>query len=300
MKETNQSSTFYLYRYQLHVNYPFQIELSIENGCKTPEELKNKRPEFMRQAICDLPTHDFKGEYKFTDFQPYNDNTQFLFCEEANRKKRITKDHKDIDVSHQPFAWIAVDTDPSVQVIAIAPKSDLNHETVASHLSKSLQASLAKRGLTINVATIKRDDSFWNFVTNHKDLVKKVNFSINPPNMPALSRMVGKQVMDLATSLGAKRGDMSFSAGKSQVLQLSKEDSNLKGLVTYVQSGGGDVWFKLKGSKRKLYPENQQETLSAFIHQDDDLFAFSSGTPDASILTRIRSNYILDESEIGH
>lgn len=293
MKERNNTpQEFYLYRYQLHINQPFQPELNIGGGCKTEEEIANKRQILMLEAVEFLLKKNPKNTHKYQLCKKNEDETRVLLTAEVNRRKKFVQNMQPHTVLHQPYAWIAIDSDLDIQTIAVAQESDLRHETVIKHLAQNLEIFLSQRGLHITVNAIYRKDSFWNFVSEHKSQLREVNFVIHPPNMSKLTEKVGVNITNLIESIDAKCAKLACSAKQNQNLHLEKNNTRLSGLVSYVQAGGGQYSFKLKGDKKDYKPKDQQKTFKATVTAGQDLFR--SGDVDTYVLTKVHSQGIIE------
>lgn len=282
--------TFYLYRYQLHINEPFQPSLKLGKGCTTKKELSQKRQELFKEAINFIQSKSSKNTHRYQLVDTNEDETCFLLTAEADRRKRIVQNKKAQSVVHQPFAWIAINTDPNFQTIAVAQESDLRQEAVVTHLGQNLEIFLAERGLHISISPIFKQDSFWSFVNEHKHKLKEVSFVIHPPNMPALTKRIGEDVAKLAASLDAENANLSYKAKRSKPLQLRKSDRKLSGLVYYVQGGGGTFFFRLEGDSKKHILKKQQQSFRASISDGEDIFKMTDDNSDnAYILTKLPS-----------
>lgn len=282
---------FSLFRYQMYVNEPFQPDLNGIGGVQTAQELKEKRNGILRELLHLLPDKLDRKNHRYQVVYQNLDATQYLLSVEAKRSKKVTQNRQNKRVSHEPFAWIAIDTDDDVQAIAIAQASDLRIETVIKHLTSDLQKLLSHRGLEFIVNSIKREDGFWEYVRENKNTLKEVIFSINPPNMPALSQTVGSQLSELIKSTQAKKADLSLNAKNGDVLSLEKRDARLRHFVDYMNMGGGNYKFKLRGSSRLHSPDNIQKILVATPQPESQLLEVSVESPHASVLTRIRVEF---------
>lgn len=294
IEEKNKPQNFWLYRYQIFVSEPFQPELyGIEEkrGIKTSADLKAIRNNILRGIIPALPnTKDNRNHcYQITSIS--EDRTQFLLTAEAQRSRKVMQNRTPKNVPHQPWAWIAIDTDDDVQTIAIAPVSDMRQDTINRVLTSNLQRILKKKGLDFVTHSIKRDDGFWEYVQENKGALREVTFTVSPPNMPGISTTVGSQLTELIKSTQAKQGNISLKAPRGATLELHQGNTRLRNFVDHVNKGGGDYSFLRKGSTKKDTPKNIQKSIVATPHPTVQLFEVDIDSPAASILTKIRVDY---------
>lgn len=296
--DKNKPKDFWLYRYQIFVSEPFQPELNgfeEKKGIKTATDLKAIRNDILREIIPALPSKKDHRNHCYQITSISEDGTQILLTAEAQRSRKVMQNRIPKNVPHQPWAWIAIDTDDDVQTIAIAPASDMRQETINRVLTSNLQRILKKKGLDFVTHSIKRDNGFWEFVQENKGTLREVTFTVSPPNMAGISKTVGQQLTELIKSTQARQANVSLKAQRGATLELQEGNTRLRNFVDHVNKGGGDYSFLRKGSVKKETPRNIQKTIVATPQPDTQLIEVETTSPATAILTKIRIECKLTE-----
>ncbi len=297
--EKTKPKEFWLYRYQLYVQEPFERTLQgvlTEKNIETPAQLKEARNTIMREVLEHLPQTATLTNHGYKIIRTEGEGTQYLLMADSQRSRKITtKDHVDKKVDHHPWAWIAIDTADDVQTIAIAPESDMRVDTAMNKLTGNLQRLLKKRGLEFIANPIINDTAFWKFVRENEGSLREVTFTVSPPNMAGLSHTVGKQLTEIIKTTKAKKADVSLKAPRGKNLELQKGDARLRNFVDYIGQGGGGCTFVKKGSPRKIELKNERETIIATPVPPEQLIEIETTSSAASVLTKIRIKYKIPE-----
>lgn len=286
MSEVTETTDFLLYRYQISVSESF-IQKDLFKPNDTKEELQKNKNAILRDVLQHLPQLADDESLHFVPETCGNSGTQFLFHVQKQTTKSVEQDFTDLDVKHQPSAWLAIETDDDYQVIAIQNRFQPKPNTVIDKLSEVVQNQLIEQGLIFQAHTIKRQNGFWEFVDEHKESIKSVLFKVSPPNMPALSRVLGNKLNEIVSSTSAETGELKLTAPRNQTLQLNHRDRNLSGLVAYIDLGGGDYSFKQSGSQKNLRPKQIVEVVTAAPKEENMLLQRDVHDSRTSIFRKI-------------
>lgn len=270
MSEVTETTDFLLYRYQISVSESF-IQKDLFKPNDTKEELQKNKNAILRDVLQHLPQLADDESLHFVPETCGNSGTQFLFHVQKQTTKAVEQNFTHLNVKHQPSAWLAIETDDNCQVIAIQNRFQPKPSAVIDKISKVIQNQLIEQGLIFQAHTIKRQNGFWEFVDEHKESIKSVLFKVSPPNMPALSRVLGNKLNEIVSSTSAETGELKLTAPRNQTLQLTHQDRNLSGLVQYIDLGGGDYSFKQSGSQKTLHPKQIVEVVTATPKEEDML-----------------------------
>lgn len=286
MSEVTETTDFLLYRYQISVSESF-IQKDLFKPNDTKEELQKNKNAILRDVLQHLPQLADDESLHFVPETCGNSGTQFLFHVQKQTTKAVEQNFTHLNVKHQPSAWLAIETDDNYQVIAIQNRFQPKPNTVIDKLSEVIQNQLIEQGLIFQAHTIKRQNGFWEFVDEHKESIKSVLFKVSPPNMPALSRVLGNKLNEIVSSTSAETGELKLTAPRNQTLQLNQRDRNLSGLVEYIDLGGGDYSFKQSGSQKNLRPKQIVEVVTATPKEENMLLQRDVHDSRTSIFRKI-------------
>lgn len=286
MSEVTETTDFLLYRYQISVSESF-IQKDLFKPNDTKEELQKNKNAILRDVLQHLPRLADDESLHFVPETCGNSGTQFLFHVQKQTTKAVEQNFTHLNVKHQPSAWLAIETDDNYQVIAIQNRFQPKPNTVIDKLSEVIQNQLIEQGLIFQAHTIKRQNGFWEFVDEHKESIKSVLFKVSPPNMPALSRVLGNKLNEIVSSTSAETGELKLTAPRNQTLQLNQRDRNLSGLVEYIDLGGGDYSFKQSGSQKNLRPKQIVEVVTATPKEENMLLQRDVHDSRTSIFRKI-------------
>lgn len=286
MSEVTETTDFLLYRYQISVSESF-IQKDLFKPNDTKEELQKNKNAILRDVLQHLPQLADDESLHFVPETCGNSGTQFLFHVQKQTTKAVEQNFTHLNVKHQPSAWLAIETDDNCQVIAIQNRFQPKPSAVIDKISKAIQNQLIEQGLIFQAHTIKRQNGFWEFVDEHKESIKSVLFKVSPPNMPALSRVLGNKLNEIVSSTSAETGELKLTAPRNQTLQLTHQDRNLSGLVQYIDLGGGDYSFKQSGSQKTLHPKQIVEVVTATPKEEDMLVPRDVNDSRTSIFRKI-------------
>lgn len=298
MNDTLNSETvqsFYLYRFQLTIATatPFQT-FTVELAKKpvfidTPDKLMENKLNILRDILKEM--HDVTDDAYHVRQESCTkaDAGQFLFTCQKNTNITYTENYQRKKQRHQPFVWVAIDTDEHVQTIGISGCRDLGANTASKIITSILQKRLQSMNLTLEINPIRPKSTFWDFIESHKT-IKTVSFTLLAPNMSDLNDTFTAELRDYTGSTGGGRTQITTTARGNNNLNLSRSNKKLQQLARYADEGGGSYYVVAQGSTSRISPKGKgvHQSISALPTEpiQKELLESSKQT---DILTAIRS-----------
>jgi len=293
----NKEREFLLFRYFLTID-EVNFTPGLFDDIKTSSDLNDAKQLFFRKALEEI-IHEGQEENEASEDSWRKRNCTFykwntpeidcyLFAARKQLTKTIERDFKNFKVPHQPSAWIAVDSHPDYQVIAIEKKAELAN--LDRDLERLLYKKLKSNFIMLKIEAIKDNSSFWKFIKAHKEEIKSLHLVLNAPNMPNVSACMTSEIKGLMKSTNAKDAAVTINAEKGSHLIINKENKSIVGMVKYISLGGGECKFKVKGESKLRKPSNNQTTTTAVLRDErsPELFHDEECSSRDSILTKIR------------
>lgn len=292
MTKINEPADFFLFRYQISVDVN-NFQQDMVDRIMTVDDLKTKKTALFRNLLTQLPKLASDESLRFISNKVVGDSDQFLFQVQQQSKKKVEQEFEELNVKHQPSAWLAIDTREDCQVIAIQSRYQPSPKKIIDKISDVIQSAFEKRSLIFNAHTIKKPNGFWEYVSEHKTSIKSVSFKICPPNMPALSKVLGNRLNKFVESTSAASGEFTLNSPRMRTLELKEQNKELTGLVKYVEVGGGDFTFKQLGSQKIVRPKQIIEVVTAVPEETETLIDKEISHPKTSIFKKIRECFKL-------
>lgn len=260
MADKNSPTNFIVYRYLL--SKADKIQTQLFEDIKSPDDAHAKRQELMCAALDAIPERTAKSKMRFWK-EVSGEKGQYLFHLQKISAKTVEQDFKYKSVPHEPSAWIAIDTDPFGQTIAVEDTSQLRHHSIINHLCTLLQPYFQERGLDLFINPISRQHKFWEYVNENREQIKEVIFKFSPPNMAGVNKSVAKGMSDLAGRLQARSAVVTLASRANNPLTLEESDEELSAMVESAEAGTSRYAFKVKNSRKLHKPEQIEQDLVA-------------------------------------
>ncbi|RDY59263.1 hypothetical protein [Flagellimonas nanhaiensis] len=254
--------TFHIFRYHLNpiTNKSQQIEL-FPKVIKSPEEIKEKKNEFFGEVLEDLNYYkDDRNPLKLEHFE-----NNFYLIKLAQRKSaRIVQDFEDFNVTNEPFVYIIINNNPSVQKIAISDNTEAftKPKVVKNILFKLLNYNLLNYGLEVSIEELFKKETFWNFVQEHRHNIKLIDFKYIRPNLANISKSLPEDFRNFTDNVNSKESHIVVKAPQNGVLEnIDKSNPAINGLVEYTSEGAGDIKLQVKGIKKRYSTKENPVTV---------------------------------------
>lgn len=257
----NKIINFHIYRYHL---------LPIDNTIKqleifpkktfTYEEIRENKNKFFSEVLDKFVTstnnsHPLKLENKEESF--------YLFKIAQKKTTTITKNFKNELIDNEPYVYVIINNDNNVQKIAISDNTDAfsNPDVIKNILKKVFKKNLEVYGLNIEIEKLFNSIDFWETVNKYKSKITYINFHYIKPNLANISSSLPEDFKDFTINVNSHESQISIKSPEKGALEnISKQNSNINGLVNYAAKGGGNIKMKVK-SIRKQLNTNENPTI---------------------------------------
>lgn len=249
----NKLINFHIYRYHLLPldSKSKQIEL-FKNKSLSYEEIKAKKNEFFGNTLDNLiksknNNHPLKLEHSQNGF--------YLFKIAQKKTTTITQNFENLVVDNEPYVYVIINNDPTVQKIAISDNIDAfsNPDVVKNILKKIFRSELLYAGLNIEIEQLFDSVNFWEFVCKHKKEITYINFQFIKPNLANISKSLPEVFKNFADNVNSHESQISIKAPEKGTLDnIDKSNKNIEGLVDYTSNGAGSIKLKVKNIRKQL------------------------------------------------
>jgi hypothetical protein len=199
----------------------------------------------------------------------HNEDEYFVFKIAQKKTARITKDFKNETVSNEPYSYIILNNDPSVQKIAISENGEAfsNTEVVKNILKKVFSKELEQYQLNIAIEPLFDSKNFWEYVDKYKDELTYINFQYIKPNLASISKSLPADFKKFAEDVNSHESHLTIKAPDKGVLEnINKKNAVVNGLVEYSSEGAGNIKLNAKKIRKHL-----NTTDKPVIQQIDEL-----------------------------
>jgi len=201
----------------------------------------------------------------------------FIVFRIANNKKiRLERDFEDFDTESHPSCYVLLDNRDNTQVIAVQKcrYAFYSTKTVVKILMQALNGFLAKKRLRVNIGQKFSTHEFWNFVEQHDEGIKKVEFYFGYPNMPVVTDLV-ENILELGRRTNSDPSVMLKGQNKEPLI-LSKEETFLINSLRACAATGRPIYItpmnkqnKVKiGTKEPIILELNDQVLEGLKKED--------------------------------
>lgn len=244
---------FHIYRYHLlpiETNNQ-QVEL-FENKKLSFEEIKKRKNEFFTKILDSLVNsknnkHPLKLEH--------NENGYFLFKLAQKKTTLITKNFENLVIDNEPYVYVIINNDPTIQKIAISDNIDAfgRPEVVKNILKKVFRRDLEIYGLNIEIEQLFDQVNFWEYVKEHRKEITYINFQFIKPNLANISASLPDVFKKFADNTNSHESHITLKAPEKGTLEnIKKSNGNIEGLVDYTSQGAGSIKLKVKNIRKQL------------------------------------------------
>lgn len=223
------------------------------------EELKEQKNGIFDELIQNLENRVNQLPIELFSY----DDKSYLFRLANPKKTVIYKNFKEIEENTEPFIYVAINTDPEIQKIAISHNPDAFSTTNVTKniLLKMFCQYLSTYGLVIEFEQIFESNTFWNYVSKYEGRIKSIDFEIIKPNLSHISNTIKNTLKPLIEGTNSHKTHLKLEAPKEGVLEnVDKSNKQLNGLVDYSSEGGGNISMKILGYKYKIKTRNMSKS----------------------------------------
>ncbi len=302
--ELEKIRSFAIYRYLLTVDTSkFESGLfQTPDECqKQIEQLELQKNTIFINIVKKLEDLTSKKRISFYNTNISTDEDCVLLRVQTKKTKKVEQRFENKEIPHEPSIWVAFDCAEHCQTIAVE-KSAEYRQNINKWLTKPLQDELFKEKLHLEMVEVKKSESFWDYVEDHKTEIKKVRFIIHSPNMARMHDSTIEGLLELTKDTKGKNTIIETSAQDGAVLGISPQNKMMSKMVDVSNKGGADYGFKLKDSGKIHKPDDLQEIVTGAIQikTTPELFPENNTVKHdinkkETILTKIRRIFKLSE-----
>lgn len=255
---------FCIYRYHL---LPLTVNVSqtelFPNLKPTIEELKERKNEYFSLELNKLESDPSNGNPIKLHFR----EDEYYIFKVANKKKAvITKNFKKETIENEPYVYVLINNDPSVQKIAISDNTNaFSSPGVVKTILKTLfRKDLEQYGLNIEIEQLFNATDFWEYIKTYKSVVTYLNFQFIKPNLANISKSLPEAFKLASDNVNSHESHITFKAPERGVLEnIDKKNKDINGLVDYASEGGGTIKLKVKNIRKQLNTNDKPIIIQA-------------------------------------
>jgi len=253
---------FHIYRYHLNPIESNSSQLNLFDGNKiSKQELKEKKNAFFNQIITDnLSKGTASNPMTLVD----KDDDYFLLKIANPKKTTVIKDFKQNIYEHEPYVYLIINNNKTVQKLAISEnlESFYSVDATKNTLAKILNRELKTYGLNIEIEKIFDVKDFWEYVREHQNEIKKIEFEFIKPNLADISKTIPNAFRKMQEKTNAHKAKVAIEAPEHGYLEkINKSNKEISGMVEYSSEGGGNIKMKVKGLRKQLNTEEKPVIL---------------------------------------
>lgn len=259
-----QKSVFQLYRYQiLPLSREFQPTF-FDPEIKTLDSLLERKNEFFMNALLGMKELiSRRSKLVYQRFGPQKEAVILQIA--ANRSVNLeTPEFTSEEVENWPSIVVAIDNDPTVQLIAVQRRTAAFQYTTApvNSIIEAVNLQLKSHQLRAIAEPLFEKHVFWDLMRRYEGKVQQVSFELITPNMSNISHCLSEDLKTLAKATNTTRTKLELNSEPDSVLEIKKDYPGLEGLVEYTSSGGGDIKIKATGMRRSVHTSKTIQEVS--------------------------------------
>lgn len=245
---------FRIYRYHLTTLSNDNIVVNVDGKSEpfTSEQLKKDKNTWFVKALNNIDFYKNKKNILKIEF---NDEDIFVIKLANQKQVTVVENFVEKKVPTQPFVYILINNDSSVQKIAISHNTDAfsSPNVVKNILLKELETELNNYGLAIEIEGMYEKEAVWKMLRAHKNEIKSLEITYVKPNLADISSALPADFKNLTENVNSQKSSLSFTAPSNGVLEnINKDNPTIKGLIDYTSEGAGNVKIGIKGYRKKV------------------------------------------------
>ncbi len=244
---------FHLFRFHLLPLASNNAQTSLfEENKLSVEELKEKKNIFFKNILDELPK---SKSHTHPLVLHSNDKNYYLFKLAQKKTTTITKNFKNQTIDNEPYVYVIVNNDETIQKIAISENSEAfsSPDVVKNILKKAFQKDLQKYGLNIEIEQIFSSVNFWEYVNKHQNEITFINFQYIKPNLANISKSLPEDFKQFSVNVNSHESHITIKAPEKGILEnIQPSNLTINGLVEYISNGAGSIKMKVKNVRKQL------------------------------------------------
>ena len=229
----------------------------------SPENIIANKNKYFKESLINLPlTSHKKGRIKISIANIDHDFFKMQLAP-SRPLTRETHDHKRERVDNWPHidAYILNHKDDQFLIIQDRVTAFANTNTVANIITQGTKSSLERIGLSLHIEPLFNESFFWDLVRLYNNRVSWVEFEFVTPNMANISQTLADTLKSIAKETNAVKEQLTLRADPISSLDISEDNTTIKGLVDYTSQGAGNIKLKMKGIRKHFQTSSSKKKI---------------------------------------
>lgn len=258
---TNNMAKFIIYTYQFSPINIKQLALFDDVSKESDAIMKKKQVFFERIFRSDFV---FENNHKqYAHKMLFNKDHLIVFRLANDKKIKLEENFKTNKVVHSPSCLILIDNRNDVQKIAIEENKEafVDTKTVANILQATFQKLLMTFNLSVEIQKEYQVSEFWDIAEKYRKGLTMVRFEFSYPNLPRVSKNINELISNTSKAMNSRRTVFELKSDDSEVLKLSRKNTQLNGLVEASAISGNAITIKAKGVRNFIKTGNTEKAF---------------------------------------
>jgi hypothetical protein len=259
--------SFEVYRYQLLVDKA--VQLRIDSPYQSLEAVRAAKNDLFQALLTNQRFQFQAGKSAITSKMLYSDGVRTYFRIGVERQLKISlKDFSEDYVENYPNIIVAINNDPTVQLIAIQDNTKAFQETsiVSNFLRDTFDRELRKDSLSFYLDPLFDKKEFWKLVETYQGRINQLTFDMISPNMSNKSEGLKVDLRQFYEDTNSHKTTVELNSDKDSNLEINPESGLIQSLVDYTSEGCGNISIKVNGMRKKLHTAQSKKDFSIEEH----------------------------------
>ena len=167
-------------------------------------------------------------------------------------------------VSNWPGIFVFIWNHPDKQYIAVQArkKAFQDTSTVANTIMKTINRSLKRHNLRVNVEAVFEKNEFWKLVKEHQGKLQRIKFELITPNLSSISSKLPEELREFAKDTNTVKTNLEIKADPDSSILLDEKDPTTAGLVEYSSEGQGNIQLKARGIRQSFVAGDNKKSFT--------------------------------------
>jgi len=245
---------FDIYRYQL-LPTSKSIQLKIDSNVNSIDDLINRKNDIFKSILLDKRIIlDGRKSRVIHKIDQQSDNVLLMQVGSEKGVQIVKEDFTVEKIPSYPNTHVIFDNDPDRQLCLVQHNTSAfaETETVINILERNLNRYLERFQLRVYIKPLFNEYEFWNLIKQYEGRVTRLRFEFIKHNLANIAKTLPEGFKRLQADINSHKATLSAEAPKNGILEISKDNQELNGIVEYSKNGGGDIGIKVKGYRSEF------------------------------------------------
>lgn len=245
---------FDIYRYQL-LPTSKNIQLKIDSTINTVDELIKRKNDIFKSILLDKRiVLDGRKSRVIHKIDQQSDTVLMMQVGSEKGVQIIKEDFTIEKIPSYPNTHVIFDNDPDRQFCLVQHNTSAfaETETVINILERNLNRYLERSQLRVYIQPLFNEFEFWNLIQQYEGRITRLRFEFIKHNLANIAKTLPEGFKRLQADINSHKAILLAEAPKNGVLEISKDNKELNGIVDYSKNGGGDIGIKVKGYRSEF------------------------------------------------